>query len=314
MSSSGNIKIEEITAEAERGELLEAPHWDIARQSLYYVDIVGPAIFRLDYKTGEIFKATIKDDASKIGFITPVDSTTDEFVIGAGRRVLLIKWDGKSKQAIVSKVVVEVDQGFEGNRINDGKVDPNGVLFFGSMGDESKHDLAEKRFGSLYSYTIATGSVVWKDNIGIGNGLTWDVKRKKFYYIDSVTRDVKQYDFDPETSEITNESVLIDFDKTHKDVKFAADGMTIDENGIIYVATWNGSRVIVINPVTKEIVREITMPTEQVTSFAFGGPNLDILFATTAGKPKPKPAPAGGLFKITGLGVKGLPMDNFKLY
>lgn len=111
-----------------------------------------------------------------------------------------------------------------------------------------------------------------------------------------------------------NESVLIDFDQTHKGIQFAPDGMTIDENGLLYVATWNGGRIIVINPVTKQIVREITMPTAQVTSLAFGGPNLDILYATTAGKPKPKPAPAGGLFKITGLGVKGLPMDSFKLY
>lgn len=107
---------------------------------------------------------------------------------------------------------------------------------------------------------------------------------------------------------------MIDFDKTHKGVKLAPDGMTIDENGNIYVGTWLGSRIIVINPATKEIIREITMPVEQVTSLAFGGPNLDILFATTAGRPKPKPAPAGGLFKITGLGTKGLPMDAFKLY
>lgn len=107
---------------------------------------------------------------------------------------------------------------------------------------------------------------------------------------------------------------MIDFNKTHEGINFAPDGMTIDANGTIYVATWNGSRIIVINPETKEIVREIDMPTAQVTSLAFGGPNLDILYATTAGKPKPKPAPAGGLFKITGLGVKGLPMDSFKLY
>jgi len=50
-----------------------------------------------------------------------------------------------------------------------------------------------------------------------------------------------------------------------------------------------------------------------VTSLAFGGPNLDELFVTSAARPKPKPAPAGGLFKITGLGVKGLPMDAFKM-
>jgi gluconolactonase len=90
--------------------------------------------------------------------------------------------------------------------------------------------------------------------------------------------------------------------------------MTIDSKGIIYVATFEGSSIIVINPEKKKIVREIRIPTPQVTSLAFGGKNLDVLYVTTAAKYRPKPAPAGGLFKITGLGVKGLPMNNFKLY
>jgi len=292
----------------------EAPHWDVARQSLYYADIFGPAIYRYDFKSGEIYKAMIKDDDSKIGFFIPVEGRSDEFVIGADRRVLLIKWDGKSGQATVLKVLVEIDKDHKGNRCNDGKVDPNGVLFFGSMGDESKYDLAAIRHGRFYRFSNETGAIELKKDIGVSNGLTWDVKRKKFYYIDSITRIIKEFDYEPSTSEISNESVLIDFVKTHPDIIFSPDGMTIDENGTLWVATWNGSRIIVINPVTKKIVKEISMPTAQVTSLAFGGPNLDILYATTAGKPAPKPAPAGGLFKITGLGVKGLPMDNFKLY
>lgn len=200
--SCGDVKIEEITTEEQRGELLEAPHWDIARQSLYFVDIFGPAIFRLDYNTGKIYRAQIEGESSPIGFISPVRSTTDEFVVGANRKVLLIKWDGTSSQADVLKIVVEVDKTHEENRINDGKVDPNGVLFFGSMGNELKYDLAEKRIGSLYSYSHAAGIVNWKENVGIGNGLTWDIKRKSFYYIDSVTRDVKRFDYDPVTSQI----------------------------------------------------------------------------------------------------------------
>lgn len=199
--SSGDVKVEEITSEAQRCELGEAPHWDAARKSLYYVDIVGPAIFRFDYKNGEIYKATIKDDDSPIGFFIPVNGTTDEFVIGARRRVLLIKWDGKSGQATIAKVLAEIDQGHEGNRCNDGKVDPSGVLFFGSMGDESL-DLAKNRHGAFYRYSKETGAVQLKTNIGISNGLTWDVKRKKFYYIDSKTRDVKEFDYDKATSGI----------------------------------------------------------------------------------------------------------------
>lgn len=89
--------------------------------------------------------------------------------------------------------------------------------------------------------------------------------------------------------------------------------MTIDADGNLYVATWGGSKVFVVNPQTKEITRVIEMPTKQVTSLAFGGPKLDVLYVTTAGKPKPQEPPAGGLFKITGLGAKGLPMTSFKL-
>ncbi|CRK91220.1 CLUMA_CG004903, isoform A [Clunio marinus] len=313
--SQADMKIEELTNEAQRGELLEGPHWDVERQSLYYVDIVAPAIFRYDYKNGEIYRATIKDNNAAIGFFIPVEGTTDEFVIGANREVLLIKWDGKSSQASISKVLVEVDKAFSGNRCNDGKVDPSGVLFFGTMGDESKYDLSKTRVGSFYRFKDSTtGAFELKNEIGISNGLTWDETNKKFFYIDSVTRDVKVYDYNQTTSEISNESILIDFSKSHSGSSFAPDGMTIDENGIIYVATWNGSRIIVINPITKKIIQEIPMPTAQVTSLAFGGPNFDILFVTTAGKPKPKLPPAGGLFKITGLGVKGLPMKSFKHY
>jgi gluconolactonase len=200
--SSGDVKVEEITTEAQRTELGEGPHWDVARQSLYFVDIVAPAILRYDIKNGEIYRATIKDDDSPIGFFVPVENTTDEFVVGANRRVLLIRWDGKSGQATVLKSLVEVDQAHTGNRINDGKVDPKGVLFFGSMGDESKFDLFETKVGTFYRFTNETGAKALKGNVGISNGLTWDAERRKFYYIDSVTKDVKQFDYDPETSEI----------------------------------------------------------------------------------------------------------------
>ena len=200
--SQEDVKVEEITNEAQRCELGEGPHWDAARQSLYYVDIVAPAILRYDFKNGEIYRATIKDENSPIGFFIPVENTTDEFVVGANRRVLLIRWDGKSGQASVLKSLAEIDKEYFGNRINDGKVDSNGVLFFGSMGDEAKFDLFEIRVGSFYRFTNETGADLLKKHVGISNGLTWDVKRKKFYYIDSVAKDVKEFDYDTEKSQI----------------------------------------------------------------------------------------------------------------
>jgi gluconolactonase len=91
--------------------------------------------------------------------------------------------------------------------------------------------------------------------------------------------------------------------------------MTIDENGMLYVATFGASKVFVVNPMTKKIEFEIMFPCEQVTSVAFGGPNLDILYATTAATERnsKQPPPAGKIFKVTGLGVKGLPMKSVKL-
>ena len=100
----------------------------------------------------------------------------------------------------------------------------------------------------------------------------------------------------------------------YDNITFVADGMTIDTEGNLYVATFFGSRVLKINPKTKNIEMEISIPTPQVTSVAFGGENLDILFVTTAGKPAPQVAPAGGLFKITDLNAKGKAMNKFKLY
>jgi gluconolactonase len=200
--SSGNVKIKEITTKTQRMECGEGPHWDVARQSLYFVDILDPAVFRYDARKGKIYKATIEDDDSPISFIVPVENTTDEFVISAKRRLLLIRWDGKSTRVKVLKLLVEVDHAYPGNRINDGKVDPKGVLFFGSMGDESKFDLFEVNVGTFYRFTNGTGAKALKTNVGISNGLTWDVERRKFYYIDSVARNVKQFDYDPETSEI----------------------------------------------------------------------------------------------------------------
>lgn len=90
--------------------------------------------------------------------------------------------------------------------------------------------------------------------------------------------------------------------------------MTIDTDGNLYVATFGAWKIFKINPTKRTIELEIKMPCEQVTSCAFGGPNLDILYVTTAAHERgtKQPPPAGRLFKITGLG-KGFPMQSVKL-
>jgi len=170
-------------------------------------------------------------------------------------------------------------------------------------------DLFGSSSGSLYSLAEGEEVKVLKTNVSVSNGLAWNEQKKKFYYIDTCQLDVKEFDYDPDTGNISNERVLIDFKKNGDRPGYLPDGMTIDADGNLYVATWGGSRIIKVNGQSGKVEQEIKLPAEQVTSVAFGGPNLDILFATTAAieRAGPQPKPAGALFKITGLGVKGLP-------
>lgn len=95
--------------------------------------------------------------------------------------------------------------------------------------------------------------------------------------------------------------------------------MTIDSNGFLYVATWGGSKIQRIDPNSRKIVSTIELPALQITSAAFGGPNLDILYVTSAAfQPgakdlPPHPKPAGAVFAVSGLGVRGLPMNKVRL-
>lgn len=180
-------------------ELGEGPHWDIATQNLYYVDINAGKLLRYNYNENKVYKAKIEGE-DLAGFVVPVEGTTDQFAVGAGRRVIIVQWDGVSETAKVLKTLFEVQTGdarFEGNRFNDGKCDPRGRLFAGTMryvGDEFEH-----RWGELYKYEKGGKVEVVKSDVGISNGLAWNEKTKKFYYIDTTDYEVKEYDYDFET-------------------------------------------------------------------------------------------------------------------
>lgn len=294
----------------------EGPHWDVERQCLYYNDIYGDkqSISRYDYNEDKTYNAIIQGHPV-ISFIIPVVKTNDQFIVGSGKKVVLIQWDGKSGQAAVVKTIGEVEQNLVENRFNDAKCDPSGRFYGGTMRIEINTDIFEKRLGTFYRFTAKEQFVPLKSQIGVSNGLAWNEKTNKFYYIDSCDLDVKEFDYDPKSGNISNGHTVIDFTVNGQRPDFVPDGMTIDANGSLYVATFGGSKVLKVNPATGAIELEIEIPAEQITSAAFGGPNLDILYVTTAAKEfkSKQPPPAGKLFKVTGLGVKGLPMKSVQL-
>lgn len=196
------IEIREVTKENERCEVGEGPHFDIKTKSLYFVDIPRAQILRYDSNKNKIYRAQIKDNQLPVSFIIPIDGRKDEFVVSTGLKVCVIQWDGKHEEATIVETLTQVDHDKKENRCNDAKVDPSGVLYFGTMGDDTKYDLSVKRVGSLYCYSDKTGTKFLKGDIGISNGMAWDVKRRKFFYIDSMTRDIKQFKYEPVYGEI----------------------------------------------------------------------------------------------------------------
>ncbi|KFB45338.1 AGAP001501-PA-like protein [Anopheles sinensis] len=287
-------------------KLGEGPVWDIDTQSLYYVDILTPTILRYDYKENRTYNATL-DGAATISFIVLVTGKPEHFVIGENNRVSLIQWDGRSEKASPVRTLADLGESHCNVRFNDGKVDPLGRLYAGTMLWESGGDPNIQKEGQFYRYDNGT-MVSLKRNVSISNGLTWDEPTNplRMYYIDSPTLEVKAFDVDGQ-GDLKNETVFFDLRVNGTAPGYVPDGMTSDADGNLYVATWGGWQVLKVDKTTQKVSQEFKLPAERITSVAFGGPQLDELFVTSAFHVD-KPAPAGALFKITGMGVKGKPM------
>ncbi|XP_050678723.1 regucalcin-like [Leptidea sinapis] len=285
----------------------EGPHWDEKQRCLFFVSINESTLHKYVPATGE--QAKTKVEGGRVGFIVPVEGTTDQFVVGVERTFQIVKWDGSNGGKVeVVKVIGEVDQGVTSpTRINDGKADPRGRLFAGTM--DLEYASSPDRNGSFYC--IDNNKIVKLcGNIQISNGLAWDLREKAMYYTDSTERKIRRYDYDVDTGDISNKEYIFDFEKNS--IEGFPDGTTIDSEGNLWVAVFNGSCVIKIDPRNGKLLQKIPIPAKKVTSVIFGGDNYDVLFVTSASFEVEGPQ-CGCTFMITGLGVKGLPGYNYKL-
>lgn len=138
-----------------------------------------------------------------VTFIIPIEGQKNKFAVGTGKHLSTITWDGTSKKATNLEKIAEVDTGPETakNRINDGKADPRGRIFFGTMGHESEPGICEPKKGSVYSFFQGklckhTGGMT------VSNGLAWNEALKKFYFVDSAVKKILQFDYNPDSGDI----------------------------------------------------------------------------------------------------------------
>ncbi|XP_066159018.1 regucalcin-like [Euwallacea fornicatus] len=305
----------EIIEEVPPQILGESPHWDVKTQSLYFVDIIGKSIHKYTPSTRQHAKATLGNPS----FIIPIKTFKDKFVVSQETEIVTLNWDGVSEK--VGKVEELPGSNINADRdgkFNDGKCDSLGRLWIGTIGMDLKNEAVA--FGKLYSYQHHLKTHL--ENVSISNGMAWNDSIKKFYYIDSMSGCVDEYDFDLDGGSIipdTTQRKRIFITEKVKDLQKLPDGMTLDTDGNIWVAVFGQKKIVKINPNKPEIILQtIEIPVKQVTAMAWGGPDLDVLFVTTGNTPLPGyviNAPGDGcLYKITQLGARGLPPNDFVLY
>ncbi len=290
--------IEDIIPEYVEGTsalLGEGSIWDYDKSVLYWIDIDGEKFWTFDPLTR---KHTEYELGSKVGCLVP--ETINSVVVALQDGVYRKYLDSGKLEFISRPASLKSEE-----RFNDGKCDAQGRLWVGTMRLEGKR-------GDSHLYKMDKKGTFSEmiNNVSISNGIVWSIDNKKMYYIDTPTRKVMEYSFNLKKGTISDPRVAVQIPEGIG----GPDGMTIDNEGMIWVAIWGGSSVCRFDPRTGELLARVKLPVKNVTSCAFGGKNLDILFITTAKgeEGENEGLPSGGLYMAIP-GVKGIKANSIHL-
>nr|AUN37891.1 gluconolactonase [uncultured bacterium] len=273
----------------------EGAHWHSASKKFLYVDIEGKKVGRINPIT-KIREE--KNVGERVGTVVP--AANGNLVLALENSIASLNFDtGELKE------LIQMEDDKPNNRANDGKCDAHGRLWIGTMHQEAKG--AE---GTLYCFD-GKNLIEKILNRKVSNGICWSKDNKTMYYIDSFDNNIKRYDFDLSNGSISNESIIVEMTEPG----CTPDGMTIDEEGMLWVAIWGGGCVNRYNPLTGEIIGVVYLDAPNVTSCAFGGNNMEQLFITTArvglDEEQLQQYPDSGSLFIVDVGIKGMEMHQF---
>ncbi|MFJ7147866.1 SMP-30/gluconolactonase/LRE family protein [Streptomyces sp. NPDC100445] len=264
----------------------EGPTWDPATGRLIWLDILGMRVHTYDPATG---RRTVRTTEQHVGAVKP----------RAGGGLVLNLRDGVG--------LLDADDTFRwlhhepvaGRRANDAAVAPDGSLWAGTM----RYD--EAPGGGTLSRLTGDGTVrtVLAD-VTVSNGAGWSPDGGLLYYVDTPTRRVDVFDHDADGVRHRRPLVEIEEGAGHP------DGLTVDADGCVWVALWDGGAVRRYTP-DGVLDRVIRVPAPRTTACAFGGPGLTDLYITTARTGLSAPHPlSGALLVVPGAG-QGLPQPAF---
>ena len=277
----------------------ECPVWSVDEQVLWWVDIPAAKLHRFDPASGE-------DHA------TDLPSPCGAFALRErGGMLLALKSGLHLSDPDTGLLTVAQPPPFDhpDDRFNDGRTDPKGRFWVCSMRDPQD---PEARAGELFridpdlSLTRQIGGLI------TGNGLAFSPDGRTMYLSDSHAhiQTIWAFDYDAEAGALANRRVFVDM----AEQEGRPDGAAVDAEGGYWIAANTGWQLIRFTP-AGEVERRVPLPVRRPTMCCFGGPDLDEIYVTTQspqgdetleGQPQ-----AGGLFRIRGLGIKGLPEPKF---
>lgn len=280
----------------------EAVVWSADESAVYWVDVMRYLVHRLDTASGSVRSWHFDEP------VVALSLTTDpgRMLVALASR-LVYWWPGTDRRQ---------DHGFRLDgyprvRLNDGRADPLGNFWLGSMKNnvDADGELTDAGKGEGVLYRIAPdGSVTqWRDGLGISNTLCWSPDGRSFYFGDTLENEIYAYDYNGADGSISGERrYFAGFERG------GPDGSSIDSEGYVWNCRFGGGCIVRVSP-QGAVDRVIEMPVQNVTTCAFGGPDLKTLFVSTASIVSPRgDRLAGSLFSVR-VDVPGMAENRYSV-
>jgi sugar lactone lactonase YvrE len=243
-----------------RARLGEGPVWDERTRTLFWIDILNYRVHQFfpDRGTGRVFEV-----GDLVGSVALTES--DSLLLALRHRLARL-------DLVTGEVehLVDVEEGKDDNKLNDGKPDARGRFWFGSFSQNEGE-------AALYRYDPDGSLHVMQEGMTGSNGLGWSPDGRTFYLTDSGEKRIYAYDFDTASGRIDGRRVFVDL----ADREPTPDGLTVDEAGHVWTAQFDGGEVLRFSPEGRQVGR-IEVPAVRTTSCAFGGADRTRLYITTA--------------------------------
>ena len=287
-------------------EVGEGPIWDVDRQRLLWVDILGKVVHAFHPDSGQA-QAWQLDEM--IGFIVPCEDGRWIAGLASGLAYIRLSDDPNDDHSVGLDFIDRPEKDQPENRFNDGACDVQGRLWCGTM-----HMPGTQAIGKLYCYDQSPMAQIMDEGYIVPNGPAFSRDGRTLYHCESSGNPEHPqaiYALDLVDGNVNGKRMLVDY----RERTGAPDGLMVDADDRLWVGEWGGARLACFDA-QGTLLQEISLPTANVTKAAFGGENMDVLYVTTgkatlskeqlAAEPQ-----AGGLFEIQGVG-RGLPSSRFK--